>query len=195
MSTEEIYTITLRVIAILEAMSVNYELGGSLASSVHGTPRSTLDADIVADLKSENVADLIRRLGSEFYADEQMIENAIRAKKCFNVIHLGTMLKLDIFPIKDTAFSRVEFSRRVQAHFPDASGPLVWLSSPEDIILHKLVWYLEGGEVAKRQYSDVLGVLRVTRSTLDKAYLSKWAETLGVKHLLDRALLEAEPLN
>jgi hypothetical protein len=142
-STEEIYQITLRVIAILEAMGVNYELGGSLASSVHGTPRSTLDADIVADLKTTHVAELIRRLGAEFYADDQVIENAIRAKKCFNVIHLGTMLK---------------------------------------------------GEVAKRQYTDVLGVLRVTKSTLDLQYLQKWSETLGVKHLLDRALLEAGPL-
>ncbi len=189
--SQEIYQVTIQVVNVLEGLGVAYEIGCSLASSVHGVPRSTLDADIVANLQPNHVAAFVQGLGDQFYADEQMIEKSVRARKSFNIIHLDTMLKLDIFALKDTAFSHVEFSRRVLAHFPDANGPLLWLSSPEDIILHKLMWYAEGGEVAMRQFQDVLGVLRMVGESLDKEYLAKWSVTLGVQPLLERALRES----
>ena len=37
--------------SILDEMGVRWFLGGSLASSVHGIPRATFDADIMADLR------------------------------------------------------------------------------------------------------------------------------------------------
>ena len=37
--------------AELEKLGVHWFLGGSLASSIHGIPRATFDADIVADLR------------------------------------------------------------------------------------------------------------------------------------------------
>jgi hypothetical protein len=189
-SYQEIHEITLKVIAILQQMGIDYEIGGSLASSIHGVPRSTLDADIVANLHPNQTAEFVKKLGSDFYADAAIIEKAVRERRSFNIIHLGTMLKVDIFAIKDSPFGRVEFSRRVQAHFPDASGPLVWLSSPEDIVLHKLAWYAAGGKVADRQLQDAVGVLRTSR-VLDKKYLYIWAASLGVKELLEQALAEA----
>jgi hypothetical protein len=191
-SSLDIYQVALRVAEILQQMGIPYEIGGSLASSVHGKPRSTLDADIVADIKPAQIEGFTKRLGSDYYADAHAIEKAVRSRRSFNIIHLPTMLKVDIFAVKDTAFARVEFTRRVQAHFPDKYGPLIWVSSPEDIVLHKLVWYKEGGEVSDRQWQDAIGVLRVAAEKIDRAYLKKWAETLGVTDLLKRALREAK---
>ena len=51
MATQEPIEITVLVAAILERLGVEYLIGGSLATSLHGIPRATLDADIVADLQ------------------------------------------------------------------------------------------------------------------------------------------------
>lgn len=64
-------------------------------------------------------------------------------------------------------------------------------TSPEDIILHKLIWYEMGGRVSERQWLDVLGVLKVQSTDLDAAYLRKWAAKLRVAALLAQAWDEA----
>ncbi|MCY3017807.1 MAG: hypothetical protein NTW87_02080 [Planctomycetota bacterium] len=187
MSSREITEVTLRIAALLEKLGVAYEIGGSLASSLHGVPRSTLDADIVADLTPDTARRFAELLGDEFYKNADAIADAVRARRSFNIIHLPTMLKVDVFAVQDTPFARTEFSRRMQRPFPDAGGPLVWVSSPEDIILHKLVWYADGGKVAQRQLQDAVGVLRTAGATLDQAYLTRWATILSVAELLEQA--------
>lgn len=67
---------------------------------------------------------------------------------------------------------------------------LVWLSSPEDIILQKLLWYRLGHQISDRQWRDVLGVLKV-QATLNFGYLAQWSETLGLEDLMAQALREA----
>jgi hypothetical protein len=193
MSAQDIYQIARLVVSIFERLGVNYEIGGSIASSLHGKPRSTLDADIVAELLPTQAGEFVRLLGAEFYADAEAIAEAVRRQRSFNVIHLPSMLKVDVFPVKDDAFARVEFSRRVQVPFPDPSGAPVWVSSPEDIILHKLAWYAAGGQVADRQLQDAIGVLRVWQGRLDLAYLRHWAAALKVSELLDKALAAGSP--
>jgi hypothetical protein len=192
MSHADVYQITIFVAQLLEKLGVAYEIGGSLASSLHGVPRSTLDADIVADLTPQTALAFTRELGDEYYQNAEAIVRAVREKRSFNIIHLATMLKIDVFALKDSAFSRAEFARRVRTPFPNATGPLVWVSSPEDIILHKLCWYEAGDKAAQRQYADAVGVLRVASAKLDAAHLARWAETLGVKQLLEQAMLDAQ---
>lgn len=191
MSNQDLYSVALQVIGILEALRVPYEIGGALASSLQGSPRSTLDVDLVADLKSEQAAELVKALGADFYAEEEAIRKALASQRSFNVIHLATMLKVDVFPLKSTPFARSSFARRRQVSFPVPSGRLVWVSSPEDIVLHKLAWFAAGGQVSERQWLDVLGVLRVHGPVLDRSYLTQWASPLGVSELLARALSEA----
>lgn len=78
------------VVAALEALDVPYYIGGSVASSVYGEPRTTVDVDLVAELRSEHVRSFVQSLGENFYADEERIRQAIRLRRSFNVIHLGT---------------------------------------------------------------------------------------------------------
>ena len=65
------------------------------------------------------------------------------------------------------------------------------VKSGEDTVLRKLQWYDEGGRTSDRQWSDVLGVLKAQGSRLDREYLATWADELGVRDLLGRALIEA----
>jgi hypothetical protein len=89
--------VTLTVARAFDELSVPYFLGGSMASSAHGIYRATNDADFVADLRPTHAPKLVGLLGEGFYADEPSILNAIQNRRSFNLIHLETMLKVDIF--------------------------------------------------------------------------------------------------
>jgi hypothetical protein len=108
------------------------------------------------------------------------------------VIHLATMLKVDVFVLKQRPYDLLAFSRAALSALEEEPGARRYLlASPEDTILNKLEWYEMGGHVSDRQWGDVLGVLRVRGSTLDLVYLRKWATELGLASLLERALAEA----
>ncbi|MBV9385334.1 MAG: hypothetical protein JOZ78_02785 [Chroococcidiopsidaceae cyanobacterium CP_BM_ER_R8_30] len=201
----ESISLALRMAEILDALGIPYLIGGSVASSILGEPRATLDVDIVADLQLSHVQPLVSVMTGEFFIDEMMVVEAIEHKSSFNVIHLDTMQKVDIFILSDQPLAQSEMQRRQQlvinqrsAGAASGSAPvsaqnperLIWLSSPEDIILQKLLWYRLGHQVSDRQWRDVLGVLKV-QATLDFGYLAQWSETLGLENLMAQALREA----
>jgi len=69
------------------------------------------------------------------------------------------------------------------------SGEQVYFSSPEDIILAKLLWGQRSN--SEKQWRDVLAVLKVQQEALDYGYLSEWAEQLDLSDLLNQAMVEA----
>jgi hypothetical protein len=183
--------VTLLVIEALEALGVPYLIGGSLASAVHGVVRATLDVDLVADLRPEHVARFVQSLGNAFYADLDAIHDAIRRRSSFNLIHLETMFKVDVFIPKQRPFDQVQLTRRTQQLVATDPERTAYVASAEDTVLAKLEWYQMGGQVSERQWRDVLGVLKVQAGGLDLAYLWRWATELGVAGLLERAEAEA----
>lgn len=183
--------VLLRVAGVLEEMHVLYFVVGSVASSMHGFSRATADVDIVADLQPENVAPLCAALENEYYVDDQAMRRAISLRRMFNLIHLDTMFKVDIYIPKGDEFSRQQFKMaRCEALLPGEAGS-VYIAAPEDTILAKLLWHRRGGEVSERQLTDVLGVLKVQRERLDLEYMREWAGRLKVSDLLERLLGEA----
>jgi hypothetical protein len=187
---DEILEITLFLAATFERLGVSYLVGGSLASSLHGLPRATQDVDLVAALEPEHVPALVAALRGSFYLDEPAIRAAVRQRTSFNVIHLGTLLKADVFVAGSDAATRSEFERRQRYRVAvDPPRELV-LASAEDTIAQKLHWFRLGDEVSERQWSDALGVLKVAGGRLDFAYLRRTAALLGVQDLLERILTE-----
>lgn len=172
----------------LEALGVRYVVGGSVASSVYGVPRATQDVDVVAELYGKHVDRFVAMLSAEFYVDGDMIRDALARQATFNVVHLATMFKADIFAFKREPWMESEMARgRVETLSTDGGPVSLRFASPEDTLLHKLVWFRLGGETSDRQWGDVLGILKVQGARLDHAYLAEWAPTLGIGALLERA--------
>lgn len=180
----------LRVADTLDSLGVSYAIGGSLATILHGIPRTTIDADLVADLLPEHISPFVRTLRDEFHVDPLAIVDAMQHRSSFNLIHRTSMFKVDIFLPKERAFDRMQLERRSREILLDEPERTAWVTSAEDIILAKLEWFRLGGEVSERQWRDVLGVLKTQGAAIDKAYLRHWAGEIGVLDLLERAITD-----
>lgn len=180
------------VISAFDKQSIPYYISGSIASSVYGIVRATMDVDIVADIRIENISSLKQILKNEYYIDENMIKDAIRRLSSFNLIHLETMIKIDVFIHKHQSYQEESLRRKQKDTLEDSKDASeFYFSSPEDIILNKLQWYEMGNRVSERQWLDVIGVIKVQHKNLDDRYLQKWGKDLGLLDLLTKAFQEA----
>lgn len=172
----------------LSRLAVRYYVGGSLASSSHGAARSTLDADVVAELDETAALHLIAALQADYYISQQAVLAAVRAHSCFNLIHLATSFKIDLFVSRNREFDRSVLERATLETLGDRNLLLARVATAEDIILLKLEWYRLGNEASQRQWSDLVQVVRLQGDRLDREYLAHWAGRLGVADLLQRLL-------
>lgn len=180
----------LAAVRILEELGITYVVGGSMASSAYGEARTTQDADLVVDLSADLVAPLVERLRPEFYADPERGRQAVERGGSFNVIHLPTMSKIDLFVAGEGVAARSQMERRQRLPLPGLPQVTLALASAEDVIVQKLRWFRLGNEVSERQWRDALSVVRVQAEALDREYLRRTARELGVEDLLDRLLGE-----
>lgn len=174
------------VIQALNKIKVPYYIGGSVASSAYGAFRATRDVDIVSNLKIEDVDSFVDALKNDYYADRDMIIDAIRERSSFNLIHLKTMFKIDIFILKERLFDEEALMRKREDTLSEDSSFKLFISSPEDVILSKLEWYKVGNYSSERQIEDIKNVFLVQAKNLDIVYVKKWAEILGVKEILEK---------
>ena len=149
--------VNLVVIRAFDSLRIPYFLGGSMASSVHGIYRATADADFVAAVRPHHAEPLAALLHPAFYAEVEAIRSAASSSRSFNVIHLETMLKVDVFVARTDPFSLIQMRRRVLQAVSADGQTKFHVASAEDTVLAKLQWYREGGEVSDRQWNDVLG--------------------------------------
>ena len=169
-------------------LGTRYYVGGSIASSFHGAMRSTMDVHLLCELDESHVEELLRLIGSDYYASKPAIYDAIRRQSCFNLIHLPTSFKVDVFVSQRRPFD-LEVVQRAEFHSLVSSGDLVVpIATVEDVILLKLEWYRIGGEVSERQWDDIDRLIQLSRTNLDQAYLKETAELVGVRDLLDHWL-------
>src|SRR6266516_5179097 len=135
------------IVEALEELGIPYHIGGSVASSLYGLPRLTIDVDLVADLRLGHVRPLVKQLQTAYYIDEDMVRDAISRHSSFNIIHQGTILKVDVFIPKSRLFDQEELRRAQQEVLLEGTRPFN-VASPEGTILNKLEWYRMGGEVS-----------------------------------------------
>jgi hypothetical protein len=179
------------VASCLDRLHVRFFLTGSAASSAHGIARASLDVDLVAELDPAHVDPFIACLADAYYVPADTLRAAVAQRRSFNLIHLASMFKVDVFVSRRRDYDLLAADRAQPATLPEAGSRPLPTATPEDTILRKLEWFRRGGEVSERQWWDVVGVLRVTRHA-DREYLRAWAARLGVADLLDRALTQAD---
>lgn len=190
---EDFVRVLSSVLSVFNHLNISFVVGGSVASSIYGIPRATNDIDILADISSNQGRQVVKMLRDEFYIDPDRVNEAIRTKASFSIIHLKSIHKLDIFIRGPHPWLEQEMNRsRLESIGSGNQALTIPVSSAEDNILHKLEWYRMGGEVSERQWSDVLGILRVQKQNLDMDYLQGWAATLNLADLLKRAIQEAQ---
>jgi len=172
----------------LDQLGIQYAIGGSFASSFHGIARATQDLDLVVELPTNRVRDLYKAVAPHFYADEETMLDAIRRGLSFNLIHLDSGFKFDLFVAGRHPLGREQLrhQRRVSTALLGGDPLDVNIVSAEDIVLAKLLWYRAGGEVSERQWNDLVSLVEVLRDKADSVYLETQAARLGVTDLLTR---------
>ena len=151
--------------AALDRAGVRYAIGGSWASTAFGEPRLTNGVDIVADFTPESLGRFLGSLPETFYADPEQARAALGLGRPFNVIYMPTAFKFDFFSARAFPLGVQELDRAVYLPgngLSDAPAPFV---TPEDILLAKLHWFREGGEVSNVQWRDIQGIVRNRRET------------------------------
>lgn len=177
---------------ILDSLEIRYAIGGSIASSVYGQVRFTQDADVMVESFSSKASLFYDKVQELFYISKEAMQHALQSRTCFNIIHLETAFKIDIFISKATSFDCQVFLRAGKIRLGQTENETFFFVSSEDIILLKLLWYEQGQRVSEKQWNDILGVIITQKQSLDIDYLNMWAKSLSVQNLLEKALKQCE---
>jgi len=191
MAELEEYLVLKQLTGVLDDLKINYAIGGSIASSIYGKVRFTQDVDISVVPFADQAEQLFAELKENFYISQEAMNQAISNRSSFNVIHLTSAFKIDIFVQKDDDFHRQLLLRRRKVKLDESLNHLFDIVSAEDIILLKLLWYQTSGCTSERQWSDVLGVLAVQSESLDMKYLRTCSTKLGLSNILQKAIDQA----
>lgn len=178
--------------AVLDSLGIAYAIGGSFASSIHGVARATQDLDLIAAIPPGRINAFVSAFESDFYVDCESVLSAIRLGGSFNLIHMATGLKIDVFPVGSNVLGSQQLKRRrlEQSDILGGAAVVFPVISPEDTILVKLRWYRDGGESSERQWNDLRNIVRVQGSRLNQEYLQEWSREVEVSDLLRRLLSE-----
>jgi hypothetical protein len=175
-----------QVAEMLDDLDIAYALGGSMASSLVGEPRSTVDVDIAIKLENEAGVALLERATTEFYVPIDAARSAIDAHPSFNLVDTAHGLKVDLCVLGEGLLDRMQIERRMNVTIPGLADR-IWVTSPEDQVLRKLDWYRSTGNESDQQWRDVVGILRIHGEAMDRAYLDETARELNLGELLEDA--------
>jgi len=182
------------VVKIFHELGIRHFIGGSIASSFQGATRSTMDVDVVCDLTGAQVAPFVSRLSKDFYVSQTAVENAVRNKSGFNLIHLPTAFKVDIFISRGRPFDDDSMRRATRESIGTIRSLEVPIATAEDSIVSKLECNRLTDETSQRQWNDVTRLVHLLGNQLDFAYLGRAADAVGVSDLLERLLYQGQVL-
>lgn len=183
MFAEEQEAMLEKLVRTLEESGVPYFFTGSVAAAFHGAVRQSHDADIAFDaIRGRDLPNTLQDCG----APALYVDVPDREQRQFNVIAADIGFKVDFWPLSATPFNREQLRRRVRGSM---FGGQTWFASIEDLILSKLDWHARSG--SELQWRDVELLFNEHRDTIDRTYLERWADELGLRMHLDRLLGES----
>lgn len=175
----------------LEKANIPYMITGAWSVIYYGRIRTSHDLDFLVEIKltdTPKILKLIKKEGLDFLLQEGSVEAAIKNETMFNIIYLPTMDKIDFWILKNQEYDKVRLGRKVKV---EAWGQTMWLSSAEDTIVQKLVWYSKSR--IEKHLIDAAFVWQIQKSNLDMNYVSRWVQKLGLEEYmpeLDKVDLE-----
>ena len=169
------------VAAKLNTAGIPYMVSGSVAMNFCATPRMTRDIDVVIEMQKKDVERFIALFGKDYYLEADTIRDEVARKGMFNLIHQRSIIKVDFVLQKDGAYDRVAFERRTRV---DVDGIGLWLISPEDLVIRKLLWGRDGD--SELQLRDVRNVLAMA-DALDHVYIERWIHEFALEPWFEKA--------
>jgi hypothetical protein len=192
----DLLAVILLVGRTLEDLHVPYYLGGSIASSLHGMQQLAQDIDLIVDLDEQALPPLLAALGQHYLFNEDESRKAVRAGTSFPLIHLDSLMKIDVVLPKHEAFDT--FMRQlVRCHAVDERYPPIQVASATEMLLFKVQRYQRDeqartdGMQDDAEWNDILGMLKVQGPDLNLPLLEEWAGSLGITDTWQRALVDA----
>jgi hypothetical protein len=170
------------LIEALKSAGVDYMIGGAIAAWAWGEPRSTQDLDLVVDIPFEVVSSLSNELKvRDMLVPPEVILDAMaedRADIPISAIHLHSGLKADLYPVRSgDELRQMAFQRRREVDFDQPVG-IVYVHSPEDLIIYKLVYFSISEQ--PKHIRDLTAILQAQKNMLDLDYIVKWVDHLGL---------------
>jgi hypothetical protein len=169
------------VLEAIKAVGVDYLIGGSVAAWAWGDSRITRDFDLVIDLPLDRVhalSDELEKRGMITSPDAIMDLLRSPGDPPINAIHMPSGFRAKFFLVRpDAALRHSAFRRRLLVDFGDPLGK-VFVHSPEDLILYKLIYYSLGQQ--SKHIRDITSILLTIGDELEADYMRPWLDTLDL---------------
>jgi predicted nucleotidyltransferase len=172
------------IVQSLEAKQIEYAVMGGIAVRALAIPRPTNDVDVTIACGPQQLPELLCTWDSQSIQVPEIYHTGwldriagmplIKLKTQISAEH---SVDLDIF-LCETDFQRSLLSRRQRVELEDRH---VWIVTPEDLILLKLI------ANRPRDLIDIADVFFV-QGRLDEPYMYHWAASLGITDRLQNAL-------
>lgn len=145
-----------------------------------------MDVDVVCELTEEQISPFVDSFNDDFYISETAVRDAVHRKSCFNLIHMPTAFKVDVFVSRGRPFDAESMLRATPEHLGESRKIEVPIASAEDVIISKLEWFRLTNETSERQWEDVSRLVKLLGDSADLEYLNRAAALVGVSDLMAR---------
>lgn len=189
MSLTPIERILYEAIDLLDREGIPYGIMGGFAVRFWALPRPTYDGDLQISAAPERFVKALAQFEEAgFTVPDQYARGFTDTLAGMRKVKIQKYVDakawdIDIFVVT-TELDRSAFQRRVCAKLDDRT---LWFLSAEDIVLYKLI----AGR--QRDLADINDII-ILQTDLDREYLRRWAQRLGLEDALEERFEETESL-
>lgn len=150
------------------------------------------DTNIIIQCDEKNIIPFLKIFSAPIYSiDKGSVSDNMYSRKLFKILDVETGEKIDFFSLLENEYEQVRFKRKVKEEINEL---IVWISSPEDVILSHLNW-LKINNGSEKHFKYALSVYEVQvfkLEALDFPYLQDWILKLELYKFFERLLMEVE---